>query len=327
VTKKALILGITGQDGSYLAEILTGRGYEVHGMVRHTSGDNLFRLRQLPCFDKLILWKGDMLDSHSVDRLMLDIRPDEVYNEADQDNIDFSYKTPTFSAQITFEAVVRLLQTIRTGHSAVRLFQPVSATVFGSHPYPQNEQTPLAPASPYACAKAAALLACRHYRREYGLFVSTGILYNHDSPRRRGGYLLHKIAQQAIQVSRGTRERMELPPLDILVDIGHAYEYMEAATRSLRCEVSDDYVLSSGHHTSIKLLASLALSYVGVDEGNQKDVIQQFPVLSRPGTPPTLVGDCQWARQRFGFNPTTHVTSILSELIALYRNIPEKDWA
>jgi len=103
VTKKALILGITGQDGSYLAEILTGRGCEVHGMVRHTSGDNLFRLRQLPCFDKLILWKGDMLDSHSVDRLMLDIRPDEVYNEADQDNIDFSYKTPTFSAQITFE--------------------------------------------------------------------------------------------------------------------------------------------------------------------------------------------------------------------------------
>jgi len=325
MTKRVLILGITGQDGSYLAEQLLEQGCEVHGMVRHTSGNNLFRLQSLSSYNKLILHSGDMLDAVSVERLVREIRPHDLYNEADQDNVDFSFRTPSFSAQITFGAVVNLLEAIKHHAPQTRLFQPISATVFGPNAAPQTEQTPLAPQSPYACAKAATWLTCQHYRREYGLHIVGGVLYNHDSPRRSGQYLLHRIAKQVVLFTRGLISSIVVPPLEILVDIGHAREFMRNAILAMGVEEPRDYVMATGFPFSIHSLVSILLREAGFPDTVIEKCVQVHNSMTRPGSPACLVGDTTLAQTTFGFNVETDALCMSRILYNHYRNLPSKE--
>lgn len=258
--KRALILGIGGMDGSYLADILLEKGYEVHGVVRHSSVNNLQRIEH--CKDRLILHRGDMADSMSIEWTLEDVKPDEIYNEADQDNVGWSEDTAGYSADITYGAVARTLKSVLGVCPKAKFFQPCSATMFGHNPGPQNEDTPFDPQSPYAVAKTAAYYACRYYRKTFGMFVSTGIMFNHDSPRRGPDYLLQLICRSAIRIAKGEQETLALGNHDLKVDIGYAREYMEAAHAMLQLDKPDDFVIGTGTTYAVKNLARIALGIV-----------------------------------------------------------------
>ena len=239
--KRALIFGVGGMDGSHCADLLLEKNYEVHGLYRRSSYDNLARVAH--CRDRLKLHAGDMTDFDSVLAALMESRAEEAYNFADQDDVRFSHKVPLAQLAVTAGGcanVLRAAQIIKGAASThappIRVFQPLSATMFGDATPPQNERTPFAPASPYACAKVAAYHLCQHYRREYGLWVGTAIFFNHDSPRRGPGYLLQRIA-------RGERPDGDL---SAVVDIGYAPEYVEAAWRILQHDKPDDFVIGTG---------------------------------------------------------------------------------
>ena len=283
MTKRALVLGIGGQDGSYLAGILLEKGYEVHGLYRRSSVDNLRRIAH--CRSRVTLHQGDMADPISVERALLEAQPDEVYNMADQDHVGFSLATTAYSLDITAGAVGRTLETLRgLRRRTVRYFQPLSATMFGDAPPPQNEQTPFAPASPYACAKVAAYYLCQHYRREYGMHVSTAIFFNHDSPRRGGDYLLQRIA----------REEKLWGDLDTVVEVGYAREYMEAAHAILQLDRPDDFVIGTGRGFRIRDLV----------EGEKARWYYHKPSTG-------LIADASKAYTAFGFDPRHDAFSVL----------------
>ncbi len=342
--KRALILGVGGQDGSYLAEILLERGYEVHGMHRRSSVDNLWRIRHLihPPTDKhtpdcatkyrgcapdcpkdlserLVLHKGDLADPLSVDRIVRDAYPTEIYNLADQDHVGWSYATPGHSLDITAGAVARLLETVKSLHcldprERLRVFQPVSATMFGDAPPPQDESTPFSPQSPYACAKVAAYYLCRYYRQAYGLHVCCGIMFNHDSGRRSGEYLLHQICSQAIDLCRSERKTIKLGCFDMKVDIGHAQDYMLAAWQMMQVSKPDDYVIATGKPYSIRELVALALDRCGVEDLDD-GMLEIDPAYARPGGQPELIGNPAKAKRTFGFEPETTMSELLSEIL------------
>lgn len=283
MSKRALILGIGGMDGSYLAEVLLDKGYSVHGLYRRSSVDNLARIRHL--LGRVTLHQGDMADSLSVREAICLAQPSLIFNEADQDSVGWSFNTAGLSVDITYGGLARLLEFLRRWDEKVRVFQPLSATMFGAAPPPQDESTPFAPASPYACAKTAAYYLCQHYRREYGLHVSTAILFNHDSPRRGPGYLLQRIAR---------REPL-WGDLQEVVDVGHAREYMEAAWRIMQLDRPDDFVLGTGRGYRIADLAS---------ERHPKPV----------GAAAGLRADAAKARAAFGFAPTMDAPAVLEEI-------------
>lgn len=287
--KRALILGIGGQDGSYLADILLEQGWVVHGMHRRSSVDNLARIAH--CRDRVKLWQGDLLDLASLVKALDGAEPNVVFNEADQDHVGWSKECALYSASVTYGGVANLLEAIRWTACRLpigcKLFQPLSATMFGDCPAPQDELTPLAPNSPYACAKAGAWHLCRHYRREHGLDVRCAIMFNHDSPRRGGEYLLQRIAHgQKIDGDLST-----------VVDIGYAREYMEAAVKIMELPppqndfFQHDYALGTGMGYTIgRLLGDLAMP---VNMGN------------------CLFANCAKAKRAFGWNPKHDAMSVL----------------
>ena len=312
--KRALILGITGQDGSYLADILLKRGYEVHGMCRRSSVYNVQRIEHLLKPVKLIeLHQGDMLDPVSIQRIIEKCRPNEIYNEADQDNVGWSYKTPGYSYQITSAAVGNLLEIVRKINDEVKVFIPVTAMMFGDAVKTQNENTPFNPQSPYACAKVMAYHLARYYRQVHGMFVCTGILYNHDSPRRTEDYLLHKIAHSAVRIANGGQEKLGLGNLSMIVDIGYAKEYMEAAVDMMQLDTPDDYVIATGDGYSIEDLTRYAFELVKDVNGMSKVHID--PNFYRPGKLPELVGDYRKAFRVFGFTPKYDAMKVIKMLI------------
>lgn len=256
MSKRALVFGAGGQDGSYLAELLLSGGYEVHGTHRRSSVDNLMRVRHLLPNPRLILYRSDLTDVASTQYVLRKVRPHEVYNTADQDHVGWSESCPGYSVAVTAGGVQTILDTMRDPHlSESRFFQPISATVFGGNaPAPQTVDTPLNPDSPYACAKAHAWHLCRYYRRKYGMFVSCGVFYNHDSPRRGPDYLLQKIA-------RGERLTGDL---SMPVDVGYAPEYVLAAWRMLQHPEPLDLLIGTGRPYRIKDLVRLA-EYPGCD--------------------------------------------------------------
>ena len=202
MTKKALILGITGQDGSYMAELLLGKGYEVHGMIRRSATGNKRNIK--PVVDKITLHKGDLADTTSLYRIINEVKPDELYNFADQDHVSWSYDSPDYSADITGAAVGRILEIMKQIGPKIKFFQPVSSNMFGKvDETPQTEKTALNPQSPYACAKAFAFLLTRYYRDVFGLFASVAIFYNHESPRRGPEYVTRKITGSAARIKLG----------------------------------------------------------------------------------------------------------------------------
>jgi GDPmannose 4,6-dehydratase len=306
--KRALILGIGGQDGSYLAEVLLGKDYAVHGLYRRSSVDNLTRIAHIR--DRIALHQGDLADSHSINRLLSLIKPDEVYNEADLDHIQWSHHLPAYSLDITSSAVGRLLESIKSQCPKAKVFQPVSATMFGFSPPPQNETTPFDPRSPYACAKVCAYYLARHYRLTHGMHVCTAILYNHDSVRRSPDYLLHKICHNAVRIAAGKQETMELGDTSLRVDIGSAEEYMRVAHQIMQLPEPDDYVVGTGVAPSIKEMALCALRLVGVQNVDKSLNGARFSPGLLPGKQPTLVADPSKLEHAIGSGPWRSVTAL-----------------
>ncbi len=298
--KKALILGIGGQDGSYLADILLERDYEVHGLYRRSSVDNLTRIAHV--WDKVVLHQGDITDPPSILRITKSTRPGEIYNMADQDHVGWSLDTSGVSFDVTAKAVATTLEIIREVNEAIRFFQPCSAMMFGDAPPPQNETTPHNPQSPYACAKTAAYHLARYYRQVHGMFVTTAILYNHDSERRKGDYLLHQLRQAAWDVLDGKTEEIAVGDPEMIVDIGHAKDYMKAAVELMELDYPDDFIIASENPRTIRQIIDGMMNVLGCENY----LIKTDPSLLRPGKQPTLIGDITKIKRATKWRPSVN---------------------
>ena len=304
--KKALILGVTGQDGSYLAEVLLEKGYEVHGLIRKSATGNTRNIEHLiqnpDLFNRrFFLCRGDLADPTSLYRIISSVRPGEIYNEADQDHVGWSYDMVGFSADITGAAVGRVLEIIRQVDPAIRYFQPCTSNMFGrAESERQNETTPFNPASPYACAKVMAYHLTRYYREAFGMFASNGILYNHESPRRTPEYVTRKITQAVARIACGRQDKLVLGDLGARIDWGYAKEFMEAAWRMLQLDRPDDFVIATGEAHSVKEWVEEAFAAVNL---KPDAYVVTDPALLRPSRTTTLIGDITKAKNRFGFDP------------------------
>ncbi len=330
--KRALILGIGGQDGSYLADILLEAGYEVHGTVRRSSVDNLTRVAHV--IKDITLHRMDLQDKGSIINVMCEVMPDEVYNEADQDSVGWSNDIASFTMDVTACGAVLAMKAAFAFNKDVRFFQPCSAHMFGDAavhpaPSPQNEETPFRPQSLYAVAKVAAYYAAKYYREVHGMFVSTGILYNHDSPRRSDHYLLHKVCKGAVEIARGKRRFLALGNLDAVVDIGYARDYMVAAHRMLQLDEASDYILASGNAMNVSELVDEAFDcalgrYVSLREQEKlweqrrEDYITRDPEFWKASPSSTLVGDYSKANAAFGFRGS-NTSQLISDMVEHFK--------
>lgn len=260
--KRVLILGVGGQDGSILAGILIRRQCEVHGLQRRSSVDNLRRVRKFVDDGTLTLHRGDVTDD-SLGDVIRSVRPDEVYNCADQDNVGWSYADPLWSAEVTYKAVVRMLEAVRLLGNDAKIYQPLSATVFGDAEPPQNENTEMRPLSPYACAKTAVRYLCDYYFRIHSMRILKVILYNHDSPERNPECLLHHVCRRAVEISLGRADTMPLSCPGIRVDVGCAHEYMDIVADLMNGHVGT-YVLGYGDTRTVRHLALTAMEAAGL---------------------------------------------------------------
>lgn len=307
MSKKALILGIGGQDGSYLAELLLTKGYEVHGGYRRSSYDNLARISHFR--NSVILHRCDLADGASIERTILGVQPTELYNLADQDHVGFSKETPEVSIDITAGSVQRLLEAVLRIDKGIKVFQPVSATMFRGGKLRQHEYSELAPDSPYAIAKLAARYLCDYYRN-LGVWVACGIMFNHESPRRGPDYLLQRIVRQAWEVKQGKRDHMEFSNINMEVDIGYAPEYMEAVTRMLN-DTNDPmtYCIGTGCRYSIHTLCEYALRLVNAPESAR--VMEVYPPIAAK----ELIADISKARDYLSYKPEMYGMKLVEALV------------
>jgi len=312
--KKALIFGITGQDGSYLAEFLLEKGYGVHGLLRRASTGNKKNIMHI--LDKITLHKGDLADATSIYRVISQVKPQELYNMADQDHVSWSYDSVDYSFDITGAAVGRILEIIKQIDPKIRLFQPVSSNMFGKAANPKNEpqseETNFRPQSPYGCAKAFAYLLARYYRDVFGLFSSTAIFYNHESPRRNGEYVTRKITKSVARISKGLQKKLYLGDIDIKIDFGYAKEYAETAWRILQLDKPDDFIICTGELHSIREFAEEAFKCVGL---KADDYIEIDKKLLRPGKTDVLRGDYSKAKKAFGFEPKVKFKELVKIMV------------
>jgi GDPmannose 4,6-dehydratase len=309
--RRALILGITGQDGSYLAEVLLAKGYEVHGVYRRSATGNTRNIDHL--VGKITLHKGDLADTTSLFRIVREVNPDEIYNEADQDHVSWSFSTPDYSADITGSAVGRLLEIVRQSNPSIRFFQPCTSNMFGKTEItPQDENTPFHPQSPYACSKIFAYFLCRYYREAYEMFVSTAILYNHESPRRTEDYVTRKITRAAARIKLGLQDSLELGDLTMKIDWGYAKEYMEAAWNIMQLGHPDDFVIATGESHSVQEWVNEAFAAVRLDPNVHVKISR---ALVRQSTTSPLVGNAAKARSAFGFRPQVRFRQLVSLMI------------
>ncbi|MEQ1727501.1 MAG: GDP-mannose 4,6-dehydratase [Vicinamibacterales bacterium] len=304
--RKALILGVTGQDGSYLAELLLEKGYEVHGMVRRSATGNTRNIQHLiddPALfnTRFFLCRGDLADPTSLYRIISDIRPQEIYNEADQDHVGWSYDMVGFSMDVTAGAVGRILEIIKQIDRSIRYFQPCTSNMFGkTDAATQDEQTPFNPQSPYACAKVMAYHLTRYYREAFGIFASTGIFYNHESPRRTPEYVTRKVTRAAARIAAGQESVLTLGDLSASIDWGYSREFMEAAWNIMQLETPDDFVIATGEGHTVQEWVDEAFAAAGLDPARHVRIDQS---LVRPTKTSPLVGDITKARRVFGFAP------------------------
>jgi GDPmannose 4,6-dehydratase len=270
---RALIFGIGGQDGSYMAELLIKKGYDVYGTNRRSSVDNLIRIKDAQVFSIL---QADLTDAQSVYRAIEVSKPDEVYNLADQDLVSSSFESPRYSVDVTAGGVVNILEAVRSLCPEAKVFQPCSSTIFGGgHNHFCSEETPLNPESPYACAKAHALLLAKMYRKKYKMHVSTAILYGHNSNRQKCDYLLHRFARHAVMMSKDhSVEPLTITDPGFQVDIGYAPEFVEGMYRLMQLAKPDDVILSTGKPLRVGDLASQALYDAGVESSAMKLEVQ-----------------------------------------------------
>ena len=305
--KKALITGITGQDGSYLSELLLEKGYEVHGIIRRSSSFNTGRIMHLfkdvhEPESRFHLHYGDLTDGGRLEQLVERIEPDEVYNLAAQSHVRISFDEPIYTVNVVALGTLRLLEAIRTvfGDSKVRFYQASSSEMYGLAPAPQNENTPFYPRSPYACAKAYAYYQVINYREGYHLHASNGLLFNHESPRRGETFVTRKITRGLARILAGKDYKLYLGNLEARRDWGYAKDYVEAMWLMLQQETPDDYVIATGQSWSVREFLEEAASLVGI---KWQDVVEIDKRYFRPTEVDVLVGDSAKARQKLGWKP------------------------
>ncbi|RKO65555.1 GDP-mannose 4,6-dehydratase [Desulfofundulus salinus] len=309
--KRALITGITGQDGSYLAEFLLEKGYRVYGLVRRSSVGNLKRIKHLEKDLRLI--PGDLTDQNSLIAALVEARPDEVYNLAAQSFVGVSWQQPVLTAQVTALGVTRMLEAIRTVNPRIRFFQASSSEMFGRvQETPQSEKTPFYPRSPYGVAKVYGHYITVNYRESYGLFACSGILFNHESPRRGLEFVTRKVSDGVARIKLGLASELRLGNLDSRRDWGYAGDYVQAMWQMLQQDEPDDYVIATGETHSVRELVEIAFSHAGLDW--QKYVVVD-PRLYRPAEVDLLQGDYSKARSKLGWEPRVSFPELVRMMV------------
>ena len=322
IGRRALVTGITGQDGSYLAELLLGKGYEVWGMIRRSSSINTARIDHIyqdphEADVRLRLSYGDLNDASSINHLLKTVRPDEIYNLGAQSHVKVSFDIPEYTADVTGVGVVRVLEAMRELDLDARFYQASSSELYGrAVESPQRETTPFYPRSPYAAAKAYAFYITRNYREAYGMFACNGILFNHESPRRGETFVTRKISMAAARIALGRQSRLYLGNLDARRDWGYAADYVDAMWRMLQADQPDDYVIATGETHSVREFCELAFAEVelpiqwegdGAEErgltADGRVVVQIDPRYYRPTEVDLLLGDASYARRTIGWRP------------------------
>ena len=305
--KKALITGITGQDGSYLAELLLEKGYEVHGLIRRSSTFNTSRIDHLfqdphEMGVKLHLHYGDITDGVGLANLIREIEPDEIYNLAAQSHVKVSFEVPDFTAQVDAVGTIRLLEAIRASKINTRFYQASTSELFGSTPPPQSELSPFAPQSPYAAAKLYSYWVVRNYREAYGMHATNGILFNHESPRRGETFVTRKITMAAARIKLGLQEKLYLGNLDAIRDWGYAKEYVESMWLMLQQGNSDDYVVGTGIGATVRDFCEAAFTALDLDY--REYVVTEERYL-RPTEVDALIANPIKIQQKIGWTATT----------------------
>jgi len=309
--RRALITGISGQDGSYLAELLLDNDYEVFGMVRRSSTDNLSRIEHL--LGDLEVVEGDMLDQLSLVRLLQQVRPLEVYNLAAQSFVPTSWEQPVLTAEFNALGVTRLLEAIRWVDSRVRFYQASSSEMFGQvRETPQTERTPFHPRSPYGVSKAHAHYITVNYRESYGFFACCGILFNHESPRRGREFVSRKVAEAAASIKLGITRELRLGNLEARRDWGYAKDYVRAMWLMLQQSKPDDLVIATGENHSVRELVEIAFEHLGLD---WRQFVRHDSALVRPAEVDHLVGDASKARELLGWAPTITFVELVAMMV------------
>ncbi|WP_247828499.1 GDP-mannose 4,6-dehydratase [Arthrobacter antioxidans] len=312
MSKRALITGITGQDGSYLAELLLGKGYEVHGLIRRASTFNTARIGHLYVDPhdpsaKLFLHYGDLGDGSRLVTLLADIRPDEVYNLAAQSHVRVSFDEPEHTGDITGMGTVRLLEAVRLAGIETKFYQASSSEMFGATPPPQNEETQFYPRSPYGAAKVYSYWVTRNYREAHGMYAVNGILFNHESPRRGETFVTRKITRAVAAIQAGQQEHVYMGNLDAVRDWGYAAEYVEGMWRMLQVDEPDDFVLATGGSYTVKDFLRIAFEHAGL---NWEDHVKFDERYLRPTEVDALVGDASKAQDKLGWKATIHTPDL-----------------
>ena len=316
--KKALITGITGQDGSYLAEFLLAKGYEVHGLIRRSSSFNTGRIDHLyvdphQADTRLFLHHGDLTDGTNLREVLTRVQPDEVYNLGAQSHVRVSFDQPVYTAQVDAVGTVRLLEAIRDTGLPIRFYQASSSEMYGqAAETPQTERTPFHPRSPYGCAKVYAFWQTVNYREAYGMFCCNGILFNHESPRRGETFVTRKITRAATRIKEGLQDKLYLGNLTAWRDWGFAGDYVRAMWLMLQQDRPDDYVIATGVTHSVREFLVLAFQRVGLD---WTDHVRVDPRYLRPAEVDSLQGDASKARQVLGWKPTVGFEQLVAMMI------------
>ena len=331
--KKALITGITGQDGSFLAELLLSKQYEVHGIIRRSSVEKLDRIVHIK--DKLFLHYGDLTDSFSVINIIKKIKPDEIYNLAAQSHVHVSFEVPEYTANVDAIGVLRILEAVRVLELSkeIKIYQASTSELYGKvEEVPQNEKTPFHPYSPYAVAKQYAYWIAKEYREAYGMFVSNGILFNHESERRGESFVTRKITIAAAKISLGLQDKLYLGNLDSLRDWGYAKDYVECMWLMLQAKKPDDYVVATGIQHTVREFTTLAFKNVGIDlewsgqgldekgidANNGRVLIEVSKEFYRPTDVVNLLGDPTKAKTELCWNPQKTTYEELVEIMTKY---------
>jgi GDPmannose 4,6-dehydratase len=315
--KRALITGVTGQDGSYLTELLLAKGYEVHGVIRRSSSFNTERLEKLyqdPHLPdvRLRLVYGDLDDASSLNHILKAVQPDEIYNLGAQSHVRVSFDVPEYTAATVGIGTLRLLEALRELGPRCRLYQASSSEMFGSTPPPQSEATVFQPRSPYACAKVFAHHLCQNYRDAYGLFICCGILFNHESPRRGIPFVTRKITRAAARIRHGLDSKLYLGNLEAKRDWGFAGDYVEAMWRMLQQERPDDYVVATGESHTVRDVLDVAFGAMGLD---WRPHVEIDPRYYRPTEVDHLLGDATKARERLGWQPKVKFRELIEMMV------------
>lgn len=316
--KRALITGITGQDGSFLAELLLDKGYEVHGIIRRSSSFNTGRIDHIyedphDRGTRLFLHYGDLNDASGLQAIVNDVKPAEIYNLAAQSHVRVSFDTPEYTAEVTGLGTVRLLEAARRAAPEARFYQASSSELYGEVvETPQRETTPFHPRSPYAAAKAYAFYIAQNYREAYGMYVCNGILFNHESERRGETFVTRKITRAAGRIKHGLQDKLFLGNLDAKRDWGHAADYVEAMWRMLQQDEADDFVIGTGETHSVKEFLDLTFARVGIDPA---DVVEIDPRYFRPAEVDLLLADPTKAKEKLGWERQIGFEELVNRMV------------